>query len=73
MFVLKVMSKIVKLFKLNIQPFNHQNNSQNYFITDATYYTFYKVSKTILFAIFEFTDLKLWQKYSNSPFEIWIF
>ena len=64
------MSKIVKLFKINIQQINHQNNSQKYFIIDATYYTFYKVSKTILFAIFEFTNLKLLKKYSNSPFEI---
>ena len=60
MFVSRVMSKIVKLFKLNIQLLNHQNNSQNYFITEASYYTFYKVSKTILFAIFGFIDLKVW-------------
>ena len=60
MFLLIVMSKIVKLFKLNIQLLNHQNNTQKYFITEASYYKYSKVSKTIIFAIFEFIDLKLW-------------
>ena len=51
--------KIVKLFNLNIQLLNHQNNIQIYFITEASYYKYFKVSKTILFAIFGIIDLKL--------------
>ena len=52
---------------------NYQNNAQNYFLTEESFYKYSKVSKTILFAIFEFVDLKLLQIYSNHPFEIWIF
>ena len=58
--------------KLNTQLLNHQNNTQKYFITEAPYYRYSKVSKTILFAIFGFTDFKLLQIYSNTPFGIWI-
>jgi hypothetical protein len=42
------MLKILKLFKLNIQQqLNHENNPQNYFKTEASYYKHSKVSKTI--------------------------
>ena len=43
--------------------------TQKYFIAVALIYKYSKVSKTILFAIFGFIDLKLLQIYSNSPFE----
>ena len=73
MFLLKVISKLVKLFKLNTQLWNHSKITQKYFIAVALIYKYSKVSKTYLFAIFGFIDLKLLQIYSNSPFEIWIF
>ena len=56
MFLLIVMSKIVKLLNLNIELLNHENNTQKYFISEASHYKYSKVSKTILFVIFEFTD-----------------
>ena len=69
MFLLKVISKLVKLFKLNTQLWNHSKFTQKYFIAVALIYKYSKVSKTYLFAIFGFIDLKLLQIYSNSPFE----
>ena len=47
--------------------------TQNYFIAVALIYQYSKVSKTYLFAIFGFIDLKVFQIHSNPPFEIWIF
>ena len=66
-FLLIVMLKIVKPFKLNIYNYEF---IQKYFIAVASIYNYSKVSKTILFVIFGFIDLKLLQIYSNSPFEI---
>ena len=70
MFLLKVISKLVKLFKLNTQLWNHSKITQKYFIAVALIYKYSKVSKAYLFAIFGFIDLKLLQIHSNSPFEI---
>ena len=44
--------------------------TQKYFIAVPLIYKYSKVSKTILFVIFGFIDLKLLQIYSNHPFEI---
>ena len=70
-----------KLFKQNSQTYSNwthnyeiiQKITQKSFIAVALIYKYSKVSKTYLFAIFGFIDLKLLQIYSNHPFEIWIF
>ena len=49
---------------------NSFNITKKYFIAVALIYTYSKVSKTYLFAIFGFIDLKLLQIHPNSPFEI---
>ena len=65
------MWKNTQTIQINYITMNSFNITQKkYFIAVSSHYEYSKVSKTILFTIFEFTDLKLWQKYSNSPFGI---
>ena len=64
------MWKNTQTIQIDYITMNSFNITQKYFIAVSSHYEYSKVSKTILFTIFEFTDLKLWLKYSNSPFEI---
>ena len=64
--------QISQTIQINTQLWNHSKIAQKYFIAVALIYKYSQVSKTYLFAIFGFIDLKLLQIYSNSPFEIWI-
>ena len=50
------MWKNTQTIQINYITMNSFNITQKYFIAVASIYKYSKVSKTILFAIFEFTD-----------------
>ena len=57
--------KIGQTIQINTQLWIYSKFAQKYFIAVALIYKYSKVSKTYLFAIFGFIDLKLLQIYSN--------
>ena len=56
--------EISQTIQINSQLWNHSKFTQKYFIAVTLIYKYSKVSKTYLFAIFGFIDLKLLQIYS---------